>query len=384
MKKTLLAASLSLLMMASQAAENSRKRILSEIEEGRSAMARGRSEEALRHFHSALGMVEASDNEKEGAKERVRGLLDKARQGQREQAQERLALQRSQTETLAKTDLERVRDLDSKRVASLLAQVKILVDRQDYKGAERLSRIVLEKDPANKTARHYAAFSASQADARRFEDQKRAKARGFRDAQFDQGGNFTLQTDTMTFPEDFAQKARERNVEEEAPEQEWKTQLRSRLTVASQADFESVPFDHALTMLQSVHDIVIFVDPRCHEEELEGGLRLVTLRGSKMSVETALRWMVEPLGLKVGLKDGAVYIGRAKDMREDFKMKMYDVRDLSLVPTDYVGPEISLAGGDEGGCIFIEPKVPDDKELDLEGLKALIENIIEDQESRYK
>ncbi|MGE4159225.1 MAG: hypothetical protein AB7F75_09020, partial [Planctomycetota bacterium] len=199
-----------------------------------------------------------------------------------------------------------------------------------------------------------------------------------------QGSNHVIQTDTLSFPEDFATKVRSRELDERPAEEEWKTQMRARLTIPSQADFDSVPFEQALNMLQSIHDIVIIVDSRCLEEELEGGHRLVTLKGNKLNLEAALRWMVEPLGLKVGLKDGAVYIGRAKDMREDFTLKYYDVRDLSLVPPDFIAPEISLAGSDDGGGVVIKDEIPDNSGLDLDSLKTLIERIIEDQESRYK
>lgn len=387
MRKFLMAGALvALSPLGLGADEGDRAQILKDLEAGRQHLEAGRFEEAERSFTGALRLTEARENGRVAVRERLSKMIESARKQKETHDRELESMRRQQAMRLAYNDIERRQKFHKAKVEYLTRQIERYVEAKDYDKAARLSRDILSLDPNNAKLKHFLQFSSHEAERARERSVKETKRREARRLELAMDEDYILQSDTMTFPEDFDKKTRTREQVETPPEPEWKTDLKNRMRQKVSFNLVNMPFDDVLKHLESVYELPIIVEGRVREEIFADGTAPVDLRSKGMTIEAALRWIVEPLGVRVAYKNGAVYLTEDSDLSEDKNTLVYDVRDLAHVPPDYIGPEISLAGGEEGGGgIAIEQTSSEMTDTtDPEDLVRLIEAMIESYEAQYK
>ena len=79
----------------------------------------------------------------------------------------------------------------------------------------------------------------------------------------------------------------------------------------------------------------------------------ITLRVDNMTLQSALNWICRLAGLAWTLEDEAIFITTPdRIVTKNQKLKIYDIRDLSIKIQDFPGPSIELAPGDADINIF--------------------------------
>ena len=360
--------------------------IIRRINEGRQFLDRGDFEKAEKQFQSALFMVEAKANEKVNLQKRLGAMIQSAKKMKQESDRHLQALRREQSMRLAYDDLKRRDRLHKAKIDYFTKEIESHLKREDYASAARLSKNVLSMEPANPRLKHYLQYASHEAERKERRRVTKSKREASRKTKIAMDADYILQTEVMSFPDDFAKKTRRREEVKVPPEAEWKTNLKRRMDREVKFDFENIPFNDLMKHLQAVYEVPIIVDTEVLEEVFADGTAPIDLRSTGMSLETALKWVVDPFGLKVGYKNGAVYIAEAKDLVGDKNTLVYDVRDLAHVPSDYIAPEISLAGGEEasGGIVIQVAESEYTDTTDPEQLVELIESVIQSYEAQFK
>lgn len=73
----------------------------------------------------------------------------------------------------------------------------------------------------------------------------------------------------------------------------------------------------------------------------------VTLKVDNMKLRSALNWICRLAGLAWTLQDEAIFISTPDRIkRSDKKMRIYDIRDLTMQVQDFPGPNIELVPGE--------------------------------------
>ena len=79
----------------------------------------------------------------------------------------------------------------------------------------------------------------------------------------------------------------------------------------------------------------------------------ITLKVDNMTLQSALNWICRLSGLAWTLEDEAIFITTPdRIVAQNQKLKIYDIRDLSIKIQDFPGPSIELAPGDSDINIF--------------------------------
>jgi len=79
----------------------------------------------------------------------------------------------------------------------------------------------------------------------------------------------------------------------------------------------------------------------------------ITLKVDNMTLESALNWICRLSGLAWSLEDEAIFITTPDRItKQNHKLKIYDIRDLSRKIPDFPGPNIELAPGESDINIF--------------------------------
>lgn len=375
-----------LLPMGLGADDGETVRILKDVQTGHRHLEEGKFEAAQKSFEKALRLTESQAAGPVVLRDRLHRMIDRARQHKERHDRYIDSMRRQQARQLARNDLEERRRFHRAKVDHLTRQVERHVEGKRYEQAERLSRDVLSLDPDNAKLKHFLQFSSHEAERTRERAVKNAKEREAKKMASRMDEDYIVQSELMTFPGDFDKKTRQREKVRTPPEPEWKTDLKNRMGQKVSFNLVNMPFDDVLKHLESVYELPIIVESRVREDVFDDGKGPVDLRSKGMTIEAALRWIVEPVGIHVAYKNGAIYLTENRSLTEDRHTLVYDVRDLAHVPPDFEAPDISLAGGEEGSTIcWVAPSTNEYNEgTDPEELVELIEAIIEAYEAQFK
>ncbi|MGE4158437.1 MAG: hypothetical protein AB7F75_05000 [Planctomycetota bacterium] len=340
---------------------------------------------AIKEFEGILDAIEflPYNYDFTALRTQIVGHIKKA-ESQRMEAQKELAqMRRTQAEELAREDLVNQRELHYKRISQLFERAKIRYEGHEYDKASKLLKEVLLLDPDNRDAKVMLEQSEFNLDKAGNERVSRNKVKGIVDSQLYADEVYTIYDPStfMHYPDNYQEVALQRktelfsgSIEEEA---NWKTDLKARLKSPAKDPYDSQPVGQILSALESVYEVTIIVN-----EEVVDKNAVIDLPARNMTFEQALNILVNKIGadknLGWTLRDGAIIIDDKSKFTEESHHLYYDVRDLIGELRDFKGPEISLAGGEEGGGITIEEADNEgDEPITGDGLKELIKTTVE-------
>lgn len=119
--------------------------------------------------------------------------------------------------------------------------------------------------------------------------------------------------------------------------------IQRALSETTEVSFTDNPLEEALNYLEDLHHIEIWVDKQALQEEGVNSDQQVTLVLSGISLRSALRLMLEPLGLTYLIEDEVLKITTQAKADEKMSTRVYPVADL-VIPI-----QPPLGGGGLGG-----------------------------------
>ncbi len=125
--------------------------------------------------------------------------------------------------------------------------------------------------------------------------------------------------------------------------------INKMVTTRVTIDFVETPLSEVTQFLQSFGDFNIVIDKAGLDRVALMGEPLVTLRLSDVTIETALKFIAEPLGLEFGVKEGVAVISDKVGVRGTPYMVLYDIQDLLGAVPDYQPPSLDIDTGGGGG-----------------------------------
>lgn len=127
------------------------------------------------------------------------------------------------------------------------------------------------------------------------------------------------------------------------------TMLRTQVTLR----FTDATLEDVASFLREVTGLNVVVDRSVREKYPPPEPR-ISVRLENVDLTSALRLLLNPLGLAWTLKSGVLIFVDEQTLREDVHLQVYDVRDLAFSLPDFPAPEVSLAGDGEpaGGAVI--------------------------------
>jgi hypothetical protein len=122
--------------------------------------------------------------------------------------------------------------------------------------------------------------------------------------------------------------------------------------VRFQAEGENV--EELVEMIRKQVEVNVVMDRNAIKKGVEDGVvrTTITLKVDNMTFESALNWICRLAGLAWTIQDEAIFISTPDKVHtKKRKLRIYDIRDLSMPVQDFPGPEIELAP-DGGGVQF--------------------------------
>ena len=136
-------------------------------------------------------------------------------------------------------------------------------------------------------------------------------------------------------------------------------------------DFDQVKLADALDFLRDATGLNLVLMPSAAVRDAEQPVRL---KAKDLTVKSVLKLLLQPRGMAVAWRDGALAIVPAEELQEDVAMKIYDVRSQLLKIEDFPGPVMELTKtAQQGPGVIVtldEPKPIIDPEFLLDLIKA--------------
>ena len=111
--------------------------------------------------------------------------------------------------------------------------------------------------------------------------------------------------------------------------------------------FEDQPVAEVVEYLGTLGDINVVLD----HGKIEPG-QTVTLKLKNVSMETAIKFVSESIGMKYVIRDGVVLISDEEGTKQEPMTRVYEVLDLVTETPDFAGPNFELgqlSGSGSGG-----------------------------------
>lgn len=320
------------------------------LEQGQRAMQAGLFDEAVLHFEDALALIRFSPVAVAGGSEAdVAALLASARFERDQQLERRDAelaervRQRQEEHDMAEANRVRL------EIDALLRSADDAFLRDEYDVAiESLDRVI-QIDPRHEvaSARRRIAFKAkNEMEAQRIrKDYRDAWVDTFRDLEHDT----IIPNDLLTFPtsEDWAELTARgpktlgnRSRVTSADDEDVMELLRTKRVTAS---FTDATLEDVVLYLTQVVGINFLLSPTAAEVGMDEQYNHIDR--NPQSIDRILRILLEDKSvtpMTYTVRDGVVRIITQDESRGDTYLEMYDVRDLTFVPTDYQSEDFNL------------------------------------------
>ena len=269
----------------------------------------------------------------------IGSLIVKASSAQ-EAAKKRAAkLKLEKADRLARTERERVLDLQQQRIDRLFDDAKERSEETRYLDAIKKCDEILKMAPRNEEViafRDRCHEKQIAADIKLYEkDKKFQTAETWRRTRKEA----TPYTDWRPlFPDDWeAKRLRKAGMQIEVGgevKQEWQRDIEATLEEDVSFDFINTPLDDVVAFLISLKRTNIVVDKKAIEDR---GALDVTLRLDKVKYKDALNWILRLLDLSYTLENGAIYISTKEKIGASKRTvtKFYDVTDLTVDIRDF-------------------------------------------------
>jgi hypothetical protein len=125
--------------------------------------------------------------------------------------------------------------------------------------------------------------------------------------------------------EDGKEKSKEKEADP-APDEDplERDEIGKKLQRAVTLEFVDIPVEESLSFLRRISNITMIIDPKA----TAGGLPPLTLKVQDMRFESALNWVARLSGLRVSVRDNAIFFSKPGD--ELLRVEAYDTKDLKL------------------------------------------------------
>ncbi len=335
-------------------ARDEQQRILvsHKLQQGQNALASGDAQRALTHFEDALTMVRSSPDISPGSplESEIAGLVMQAKAAVMDQEQRRDA------ELLGRAmDLQQQYDrADSQRDGLRVEHLRRLANdhflRNEYAAAEEALEEALRVAPddaealalwrvANR-ARHDAAATVTRRDYQR-------EWRGTFD---DMEADMRPQSDLMTYPDadrwaEISARGGKSLGGPSGSRTLTDTEVADELSrVRIPVSFEDVTLSEVVDHLAQVAGVNIVVSPDAQDEADSMDPYNLQDRANQ-PIDRILRILLEDLSnppLTYTIRDGVVHVITNDEARSDYVLDIYDIRDLTVTPTDYKSNDFNL------------------------------------------
>ena len=368
--------------------EQQRILVQHELEQGRSAMAAGDAERAQGHFEDALAMVRASSDI--GPRSQLE--MDAARMVNEAKAAVLNQQRHRETELLGRaTELQEQLDRADanrslRRREHLLAQADGAFVRHQYAEAETFLEEALADAPDDPELLDLWRVVNRARHSEIQDTTRREYSREWRRTFDDMEREMAPPEGPITFPEASAWKdiaarggktlggvAGSRTATDTAVAAELD---RIRIPVA----FEGVLLDEVVQHLQEVTGVNFIVSPEAQDVGSDNEYDLVDR--ANQPVSRILKILLEDLSsppLTYTIRDGVVRIISADEARGDYVLEMYDIRDLTVTPSDYSSKDFNLMPSGTDTDSFLDGVEDDDPVpyIGEDSLLSLIEENID-------
>ncbi len=335
---------------ASARADQQRVMVQHSISRGRAAMAADDPDTAQRHFEDAMALLRSTPDlgARSQLEQEAAGLIMQAKA----QALD-LARRRDDELTRRAVDLQQEYDQadavrDQRRVDQLMRNADEAFVRDDFETAEEALNEALKIDSSNPDVRDLLELASSARHDAVERATRRLYQREWQDT-FDQLENESIpQNDLMVFPEDRewsrivdrGNKVFGGGTDEARADQDVHDRLAA---VRIPVNFQGVTLDEIAANLQQVTGLNFLLSQEVRDIALDDTYDL--LDRADQSVDRVLKILLEDMSvtpLSYEVRDGVVQIITQDEARGDYSLEMYDIRDLTVTPSDYPTQDFNL------------------------------------------
>ena len=275
----------------------------------------------------------------------------------------------------AKEESDRLRQQRDKtlnqRSDALYQRAEGLMAQGRYDEARKVADEILRTDPANGAARGLY-DKAALAGRNQAIDEAARNRRLETQFHWNQVTSWLTPQGSLVFmPRELMELVRNRKVpvflgDERKPPGEWETRIREVLNKQVSFDFVETPLPDVVSFLGGLTDTTIVLDTDVFKDRPPS----ISLRVNDMRLEAALSWICRLAGVSFGLRNEAIFVSTANKLREEPRLRMYDVTDLTLEIPNFKGNQRALATdsgyGPEGARDFGEQFFLKDEDKDKE------------------
>jgi Ca-activated chloride channel family protein len=232
--------------------------------------------------------------------------------------------------------------LFKQRVGKLTEETQNLMNKGEYRSAEKLAIRVLQLDPLNKDAETLKRQARKQQHAAENlgelnEHYKEAVIQTWEQGDY----NHIPYGDLLVYPanwDEISKRPERMAIGKKVDVEQWKTDIKKKLQRKVSFEFVDTPLDEAVNYLRSLTNVTIILDPKVKES----GSPTVNLRANDMSLDLALGWMLRTADLDYSFRDKSIYVSRKENLAQDVELRIYDVSDLTLNIQDMPGPNLEV------------------------------------------
>ncbi|MFH1730842.1 MAG: hypothetical protein ABIF82_04220 [Planctomycetota bacterium] len=316
-------------------------RMLNATADARQLLRENNYDAALRRLDEAqnIAKVLATYVDVSAEEAEIGSLIDKASRA-RDAAKKRAEKEKlEQADRLARSEHERVLNLQRQRITRLIEDAKERSEETRYLDAIKKCDEVLKMDPRNEEViafRDQCHDKQIAADIKWYEEDKKFQTADTWRRTRKQAIPYTDWK--PLYPDDWEEKRlRTAGIQievESEVEQKWKRDIEATLEEDVSFDFIATPLDDVVAFLINLKRRNIVVDKKAIEGR---GALDVTLRLDKVKYKDALGWILRLLDLSYTLEDGAIYISTKEKIGASQKKvtKFYDVTDLTVDIRDF-------------------------------------------------
>ncbi|MDP7034145.1 MAG: hypothetical protein QF752_06590 [Planctomycetota bacterium] len=255
---------------------------------------------------------------------------------------------------------EKVRQARSKaRIRLLFLQAIDHFNRKRYEEAELLARDIVEIDPANEDARRMIVHSIDARHERAEAQNMSGRIEQWKRFQEDMKESMTPYADILRFPDREDWKLIDRRTgssrtfeEITAPESKEIRETKEKLLSQTiSLEFDETPFEEVIEFIQNYSDINIAIRKSVKDKLAEEDTP-ITLKVTDLKLTDALDVLLGLNDFEYTIGDNGILFITTKDSEfasGKSSPRLHDVRDLVVKITDFPGPKIQLAQGEDDG-----------------------------------
>ncbi|MGQ0554197.1 MAG: hypothetical protein ACT4PU_13370 [Planctomycetota bacterium] len=330
--------------------DQTRVQILHHQQQGEAALARNDARTAIEAFENALALLRSSpDASSSGvrpadisARLNFARKMEAERLGQRDE--ELLAQAQAAEDEARRTESER----QALRIEQLIERADSAFLNDDYPAAEAALAIVLEIDPEHVAAASLKRIAAQARHSQQDRNTRILYREQWQDTFDELEQDLVPQNDLVLFPdskswEQITERGEKAFGGSTGAQTELDRAVAERLEKRIPVNFVDEPLSEILKHLSTVTGANILMSPTVAGEYADAPYSLEDR--SSQPVARILKILLEDQTsppLSYTIRDGVVQVIGTDEARHDYTLEMYDIRDLTFVPSDYAAEDFNL------------------------------------------